>query len=262
MKTQILVVGFCAAGLALSACDPATNGVKADANNTRGEEKAWNDLLDLKNIQPLDISYGDLPSKPGPSGFTATYDALVYFGIDTDAKLISTIRYFDAAGNDYPAIKQQMLACIARLDANLADRCEGQLKQVSLDDLTFKAPTNVVFAARNASLKFATEPLVFSKSLDKDHPNYPDGKKAKPNKSFYNARVIPEGTRQLVYVANYYSKKRGSNANGSGPGDTPIGANENYWYGMNLFMTIDQVGGDPVRIIIDPDGGNMSSGNP
>ncbi len=262
MKRQLLLAGSCAIALSLSACDRAADGARTDASSATDEEKAFNALLDLKNIEPSDISYGDLPTKPGPSGFAATYDALVYFGIDTDAKLVSTIRYFVAAGNDYPAIKQKMLACIAKLDANLADQCNGQLKQVSLDDLTFKAPTNVVFAARNASLRFESEPLVFSKSLDKDHPNYPDGKKAKPNKSFYNAKVIAEGNRQLVYVANYHTKKSGANPNASGPGDARIGANENYWYGMNLFMTIDQVGGQPVRIVIDPDGGNMSSGNP
>lgn len=252
-------MGIAAAALLFSACsNEANDGSVAQPD----EEKAIEALLDIQNILPSDISYGDLPSKSGPSGFTAKFDALVYFGLDSNATLVSTIRYFNAAGNDYPAIKAQMLACVAKLDANMADKCDAELKQVTLDNLTFKAPTNIVFASRNPTLKFEAEPLVFSKSLDRTHPDYPDGKKAKPNKSFYNAKIFTEGSRQLVYVSNYYSKKSGGNGNGNGPGDMPIGANENYWYGLNIFMTIEQQGGNPVRIIIDPDGGNVGSGNP
>lgn len=259
MKKYVHFMGIAAVALLLSACSKEANDASVAQPD---EEKAFEALIDIQGIRPTDISYGDLPSKAGPSGFTATYDALVYFGINANATLVSTIRYFNASGNDYPAIKGQMLACIAKLDANMADKCDAELKQVTLDDLTFKAPTNVVFASRNPTLKFDAEPLVFSKSLDRTHPDYPDGKKAKPNKSFYNAKIFTEGSRQLVYVSNYYTKKSGGDGNGNGPGDTPISANENYWYGLNFFMTIEQEGGNPVRIIIDPDGGNVGNGNP
>jgi hypothetical protein len=263
MKKYIVSTCLCLTMLALSGCKKAPDSEKtAGAEDASAGEKSYAALLDFKNVLPTDISYGDLPSTRGPSGFVAKFDALVYFGLDSDAKLVSTIRYFNAVGNDYPAIKQRMVACVGQLDANIANKCDGQFAQLSLDQLRFRGPTNVVFASRNASLKFGTEPLVFSKSLDRTHTDYPDGKKAKPNKSFYNAQVFQEGSRQLVYVSNYYTKKNGGNGNGNGTGDTPIGTTENYWYALNLFMTVDQVGGAPVRIIIDPDAGNVGAGPP
>jgi hypothetical protein len=224
--------------------------------------KSMDSLLDVDNIDPADIAYGDLPSKKGPAGFKAQFDALAYFGFDGNARLISTVRYFDAAGNDFPSVRAQMTACVAKLDADIGAACDGQKAQVTFDDLTFRAPSNIVFVAKNDTLKFGPEPLVFSDSLDRDHPDYPDGKKAKPNKSFYNAQIFNEGQRQYVYVSNYLTKKRGSNPNASGPGDTPIANDEKYWYGLNIFMTVEQDGGKPVRIIIDPDTGNGMGGNP
>jgi hypothetical protein len=252
MRKYILLSGLALASFALAGCEKKPG---ADEN---GSETS----LNFKNIPPSEIAFGDLPSTAGPSGFVAKFDALVYFGLDDDAKLMSTVRYFKAGGNDYPAIRQRMLDCLKLIDKDIATQCVGQSAQLSFDQLRFRGPTNVVFATRNASLKFGPEPLVFSKSLDRTHTDYPDGKNAKPNKSFYNAKVIPEGARQLVYVSNYYTKKNGGNGNGAGNGDTPIGSAENYWYAMNLFMTIDQVGGAPVKIIIDPDTGNVSAGPP
>lgn len=248
----ILLSGL--AAVAAAGCKP----VGTEQPAAEGE-KAVDALFDIQNIDPADIAYGDRTTKAGPAGYAAKYDALVYFGLDATGQFVSTIRYFDAVGNTYAAIKGRMLACVATLDADMTNDCQAQLKKVTLDDLTFKAPTNVVFVARNASLKFGTEPLVFSKSLDKEHPGYNDGpnndasdrKKATRNKSFYNASVEEEAGRQLVYVRNYYIKENGQ----------PITNGEKYWYGLNIFMTIDQMGGSPVKIIIDPDGGNMG-GNP
>ena len=254
MKRNMLLLLSGIAAMAVAGCKPVNTDKHA-----AGDEKAFDALFDIQNIDPADIVYGDRTTKAGPANYTAKYDALVYFGLDATGQFVSTIRYFDAAGNTYAAIKGRMLACIAKLDVNIANDCQAQLKKVTLDDLTFKAPTNVVFVARNASLKFGTEPLVFSKSLDKEHPGYNDGpnndasdrKKATRNKSFYNATVEEEAGRQLVYVRNYYIKENGQ----------PITNGEKYWYGLNIFMTIDQMDGNPVKIIIDPDGGNMG-GNP
>jgi hypothetical protein len=245
-KRNIAILLSGLAALSIAGCNP-------DATDEAGESegKALDALLDVQNIDPADIAYGDRTTKAGPANYIAEFDALVYFGLDASGQFVSTIRYFTAAGNTYDAIKAQMLACVAILDADMSKDCDKQLKKVTLDDLTFRAPTNVVFVSRNASLKFGTEPLVFSKSLDRDHNDYPDGKKAKPNKSFYNAVVAEEAGRQLVYVRNYYIKGNGQ----------PITKGEKYWYGLNIFMTIDQLGGNPVKIIIDPDGGNMG-GNP
>lgn len=254
MKRNTLIMISGLAAVAVAACKPVSTQQQA----TEGE-KAFDALFDIQNIDPADIVYGDRTTKAGPASYTAKYDALVYFGLDATGQFVSTIRYFDAAGNTYAAIKGKMLACVATLDVDMAKDCQDQLKKVTLDDLTFRAPTNVVFVARNPSLKFGAEPLVFSKSLDKEHPGYNDGptndasdrKKATRNKSFYNAAVEEEAGRQLVYVRNYYIKENGQ----------PITNGEKYWYGLNIFMTIGQMGGSPVKIIIDPDGGNMG-GNP
>ena len=245
-KFNMKMLATVLAATSLAGCSPDVIDETSKVN-----DKAIDALLDVQNIDPADIAYGDRTPEPGPARFNAEFDALVFFGLDTNGQFVSTVRYFTAAGNTYDSIKGQMLACIAILDGDMGKDCDNQLKKVTLDNLTFRAPTNVVFVARNPTLKFGPEPLVFSKSLDRIHADYPDGKKAKPNKSFYNAAVAEEAGRQLVYVRNYYSKENGQ----------PIVKGDKYWYGLNIFMTIDQVGGNPVKIIVDPDTGNMG-GNP
>jgi hypothetical protein len=267
MSKTVNLMGLLAVATMTSACGEQAADQKAETGQPSVDaeangQKSLDSLLNVNNIDPVDIAYGDLPSKTGPAGFKAQYDALAYFGFNEQSQLVSTVRYFDAAGNDFPAIRARMTACVAKLDADIAAPCDGEIAQSTFDNLSFKAPSNIVFVAKNATMKFGPEPLVFSKSLDRDHPGYADGKKAKPNKSFYNADIFEEGQRQYVYVSNYLTKKRGSNPNASGPGDTPIARNETYWYGLNIFMTVEQQGGKPVRIIIDPDTGNGMGGQP
>lgn len=253
-RSTLFASAVCASFFIIAGCE---SGDRASSGEQEAAQKSVDALLDLQNIQPSDINYGDLPSVKGPSGYKAEFDALAYFGVDADAQFMSTVRYFKAAGNDYPAIKASILACVARLDADMAAKCDNELAASTFDEFTFRAPTNVVFVARNPTLKFQTAALVFSKSLDRVHPDYGGGTKAKPNKSFYNEQIFTEGARQLVYVSNYYSKKSGNNDNARGVGDAPITKAEKYWYGLNIFMTIEQQGGNPIRIIIDPDTGNM-----
>lgn len=222
-----------------------------------------------KNNKDDYLIYGDRTDQTGANDYVASYDALAYFGFDASGKFMSTVRYFKAGGNDYAAIKQKMLDCIAILDRNVATACADQLAVASFDKFTFRAPTNVVFAANKPTIKFAPTPLVFGRSLLTEHKGYNDGpgvpkedrKKAKPNKSFYNSFTYEENGRQLAYVRNYYTKKGGNNENGNGVGDTPIKPDEIFWYSLNIFVNIDQASGAPMTVIIDPDTGN-NSGDP
>lgn len=256
MKRSIfLPSAICASLFMIAGCGPSDK--MSLAAQDAGAEESVDASLDLKNILVSQINYGDLPSVKGPPGYQAEFTALTYFGIDPNAKLLSTVRYFKATGNDFSAIKAGILACVAKLDADMAAKCDDELAASTFDNFTFRAPTNIVFVARNPTLKFQPAALAFSKTLDKEHPDYGDGRKAKPNKSFYNEQIFTEGSRQLVYVSNYYTKKNGGNDNASGVGDTPIAKSEKYWYALDIFITIEQQGGNPVNIIIDPDTGNM-----
>ncbi len=253
-RSNMLLLLGSAAMLSLAGCKPA-----ADDN-----VDATHDGFIGKNNKDDYLIFGDRTDVKGATGYVAEYDTLVYFGFDAGGKFISTVRYFKASGNDYPSIKQKMLNCISILDRNVTSSCSDQLAIANLDGFTFRAPTNVVFATNKPAIKFDAVPLVFGRSLLSEHPGYNDGpgvpagdrKKAKPNKSFYNSSVYDENGRQLVYVSNYYTKKSGNNDNGNGVGDTPIKKGEIFWYSLNIFVNIEQVGGKPVKIIIDPDTGN------
>jgi hypothetical protein len=225
----------------------------------------------IKSIVPNQIRFGDATTEVGPQNFKADFNALVYFGIDRNMKLVSSVQYFDASGasnlkpeEEFAAIKQQMITCIDELDrqnTNVLTKCRAARKAVDINDLTFRAPTNIVIAARNPTIKFGDEALVISDRTIQS------GVKAMANKSFYSAKTYVNAfsNRDLVYVRNYYSKLNNANSDGDGQsiGDTPIdNEKDNYWYGLNIFMTIAQsANANPLPMIIDPDGGNMG-GNP
>jgi hypothetical protein len=251
---------LCSTALTVGCNKPIDSEATAEITPTADRNKS------ILNIPLDDVRYSDKTTDPGPTGFTAKYDVLAYFAYDADNKLVSTVQYFPSKGNDYNAIRSGIKKCVASLDAaplSALPRCEGNLAVTSFADFTFNAPSNIVFVSRFPSLRFqGDEALLLSRSLQDEHPGYSDGKNAKPNKSFYGGKLMTEGTRKFLYVQNHYRRKGGPKDDANGHGDTPIG-NAVYWYGMNLFMTVDQAGGGtPVINIIDPDGGNMGGGNP
>lgn len=256
--------GFMAAALAMATGCTRT----AEPNvGAPAEGKIIASLNNIQNVLPDQLRFGDKTTKRGPTSYKAEYDVLVYFGFDANMDLVSSIQYFAASGeanlspeDEFSRIKTKMMACVATLDAAPAGpspTCQGAIMAANFDNFTFRAPSNMVFVSKNATLKFGAEPIVIGKTILR--PGLP----ARPNKAFYDAKVHEDaiGTRQMVYVRNYYSKKSGGNGIGNGPGDTPIG-NGKYWYGTNIFMTANQQGGRVrLPIIIDPDTGNMG-GNP
>jgi hypothetical protein len=264
ISRKTALISAASAMLLFSGCQKTSSDKKKNAPEA---SLSFGSLADISSVLPRHIRHGDPTTEAGPQNFKSEFNALVYMAFNKDLKLVSSVQYFAASGAvnlkpdvEYAAVKAQATACIRLLNLSTLDvlpKCPGAIKATDINDLTFRAPSNILITTRHASLKFGPEPVVISDRTLRS------GVKAMPNKSFYDAKVYAGGLdgRDLVYLRNYYTKKGDSAPDEQGVGDTAIGTDK-LWYGLNFFMTIDQANNLlPLPMIVDPDGGNMG-GNP
>jgi hypothetical protein len=257
MKNTLLIATVSASLIALSGCKPSTEEPEKSDEKIVVETKGFK----FSSIPPEAVRYGDATDRTNSKPFSPRFDVVAYFHNDGN-QLHWNIQYFETSGNSYQAIRDKVKICIAKLDAepdiSKLPACENSLKTVGSDDFTFRAPSNLIFVARSPTVKFiGDESFVIGRNLQYAHPEHGD-KKSKPNKSFYNAKLMNESGRDILYVQNYFTKKVSGNQNDVG--DTPIGLTKPHWYSMNLFVKMPTNTGGTDQIIIDPDTGNMGTG--
>jgi hypothetical protein len=214
--------------------------------------------------------HGDDPHLPhkGSLVFKPDYICAIYIRFDDLKKTIVRHGYYKVS--DFPAGKSEsdvalmlLLAAKRAKDANAwkKDTTGHTRKEFNFNGLTFGHVARLYIMVDNDNVKFDDSKAsgAFANLL-RFTPYRVDQKatdfsliEADPNYSFYNAKTIALGDRQVLQVENWYLNKDG----GAPSSALPC----NYSMNIHLFWESTDKEGTLTRIpiVIDPDTGNMGS---